>query len=71
MKLKIWKRKKSASYFRLLCKFEKDAYDISSVEKLLSDKFNFEKSVIVYENLKINKCSKKSQLLKTKINKKK
>jgi hypothetical protein len=67
--IKIWKRDKLASYFRLLCEFEKDTYDISSVKKLLSDQFNFEKSVIIYENLKINQCSKKSLLLKTKIDK--
>ena len=54
-----------------MCRNEKNTYDISSIEKLLSNDFNFEKNVIIYENLDINKCSNNSRLLKTKINKNK
>jgi hypothetical protein len=69
--IKIWKRNKQTQYFRLLCKHEKNIYDISSIEKLLSNKFNFEKNVIIYENLNVKKCSKDSRLLKTKTDKNK
>lgn len=69
--IKIWKRNKQTQYFRLLCKHEKNIYDISSIEKLLSNKFNFEKNVIIYENLNVKKCSKDSRLVKTKIDKNK
>mgnify|MGYP000043913356 FL=1 len=69
--IKVWKRNEKTNYFRLLCRNEKNTYDISSIEKLLSNDFNFEKNVIIYENLDINKCSNNSRLLKTKINKNK
>ena len=59
--IKIWKRKKQTKYFRLLCENEKNVYDISSVEKLLSNNFNFEKSVIIYENLNVKKKINKKE----------
>lgn len=69
-KIKIWRRNKPVSYFRLLCKHYIDNYDIISVEKLLSGEFDFEKSVIIYESINTKKCSKNSKLLKTTVNKK-
>ena len=54
----------------MLCKHDIDNYDTTSVEKLLSSEFDFEKSVIIYESINIKKCSKNSKLLKTTINKK-
>ncbi|OUU19082.1 MAG: hypothetical protein CBB97_19815, partial [Candidatus Endolissoclinum sp. TMED37] len=70
-KIKIWSRNKPTKYSRLLCNYQQDLYNISSVKKLLSNKFDFDKSVIIYSKINFNKCKDGTVLLETKINKQK